>query len=85
MKHIDKTLVENRNKGLVTRRKIKILKIEQNFVKRERNKEYQKITEAAARVVIVRSTATGASVGSTADVWLRRGSRSMAPPPFCKA
>jgi hypothetical protein len=47
--------------------------------------QQKEITEAAALVVIVRSTATGASVGSTADVWLRRGSRSMVPPPFCKA
>jgi len=50
-----------------------------------KKKTEKKITEAAALVVIVRSTATGASVGSTADVWLRRGSRSMVPPPFCKA
>jgi hypothetical protein len=42
-----------------------------NFVKDKKNIENQKITEAAALVVIVRSTAAGASVGSTADVCLR--------------
>ena len=41
-------------------------------------------TEAAALVVIVRSTATGARVGSTVDVCVRQGSRSMVPPPFWK-
>ena len=46
------------------------------------NENQKKITEAAALVVIVRSTTTGARVGSTADVWLRHGSRSMVPPPF---
>jgi len=41
-----------------------------------------KQTEAAALVVIVRSTATGARVGSIVDVWVRQGSRSIVPPPF---
>jgi len=39
-------------------------------------------TEAAAQVIIVCSTATGARAGSTADVCVRQGSRSMVPPPF---
>lgn len=39
-------------------------------------------TEAAALVVIVRSTATGARVGSIVDVCVRQGSRSIEPPPF---
>lgn len=39
-------------------------------------------TEAADLVVIVLSTATGARVGSTVDVCVRQGSRSMVPPPF---
>lgn len=39
-------------------------------------------TEAAALVVIVRSTAIGASVGSIAEECVRQGSRSMVPPPF---
>lgn len=39
-------------------------------------------TDAAARVVMVRSTATGASVGSTVDVCVMQGSRSIVPPPF---
>lgn len=46
------------------------------------NKKKTGITEAAALVVIVRSTATGARVGSTADVCVRQGSRSIVPPPF---
>lgn len=41
-------------------------------------------TNAADLVVIVRSTATGARVGSTVDVCVKQGSRSMLPPPFCK-
>jgi hypothetical protein len=45
-------------------------------------RKWQCHTEAAARVVIVRSTATGTRVGSTADVCVRQGSRSMVPPPF---
>lgn len=40
-------------------------------------------TEAAALVVIVRSTATGARVGSKVEECVRQGSRSMIPPPFC--
>lgn len=39
-------------------------------------------TDAAALVVIVRSTATGARVGSTVDVCVIQGSRSIVPPPF---
>jgi hypothetical protein len=34
-------------------------------------------TEAAALVVIVRYTATGARVGSIVDVYVRQGSRSI--------
>ena len=41
-------------------------------------------TEAAARVVIERSTTIGARVGSTAEVCVRQGSRSIVPPPFCR-
>jgi hypothetical protein len=88
MKHNDKTLVWT--KLLVTRRKWDILCSKTSLHSVEllcwdkKNKDHQKITEAAALVVIVRSTAAGAIVGSTADVCLRRGSRSMVPPPFCK-
>lgn len=39
-------------------------------------------TEAAALVVIDRSTATGARVGSIVEVCVRQGSRSIVPPPF---
>lgn len=42
----------------------------------------QNNTEAAALVVIVRSTITGARVGSTVEVCVRQGSRSMVPPAF---
>lgn len=45
-------------------------------------KKMLKQTEAAALVVIVRSTATGARVGSIVDVCVRQGSRSIVPPPF---
>lgn len=41
-------------------------------------------TEAAALVVIERSTITGARVGSTVEVCVRQASRSMVPPAFCK-
>lgn len=52
---------------------------------KNRRQKKKRITEAAALVVIVRSTATGARVGSTAEVCIRQGSRSIVPPPFCKA
>lgn len=45
-------------------------------------KRYIKLTEAAALVVIVRSTATGASVGPTVEECVRQGSRSIVPPPL---
>jgi len=53
-----------------------------NINSKDCGRKWQCHTEAAARVVIVRSTATGARVGSTADVCVRQGSRSMVPPPF---
>lgn len=53
-----------------------------NIKNNSSNKQLGISTEAAALVVIVRSTATGARVGSKVDECVRQGSRSIVPPPF---